>query len=157
MHRVLPDPALNLAIRCRRDAAGRPVNPRLVVIGPATRPFVSAHARGRDCGREAEARMGATAPWPRPRRDLDRQADLADVSPRLARELTAALAGPLMGSRLADEAESGFSPATLLGRARHTERGPSGAAGYVLDVIRARRAAYGSRPSPGTPASRSAS
>jgi methylphosphotriester-DNA--protein-cysteine methyltransferase len=39
MHLVLPDPALNLAYRCRRHADGSVAEPRLTVIGPKTRPF----------------------------------------------------------------------------------------------------------------------
>ena len=39
MHLVLPDPALNLAFRCRRLADGRVAEPHLTVIGPKTRPF----------------------------------------------------------------------------------------------------------------------
>ena len=37
---MLPDPALNLAFRCHRGADGRPIGPKLVVIGPKTRPFL---------------------------------------------------------------------------------------------------------------------
>ncbi|MGH7517524.1 MAG: helix-turn-helix domain-containing protein [Gemmatimonadales bacterium] len=48
MHRVLPDPALSIAFRCRRDAAGRPVDPELVAIGPKTRPHIFRFARGRE-------------------------------------------------------------------------------------------------------------
>ncbi|HUR95228.1 MAG TPA: DUF6597 domain-containing transcriptional factor, partial [Gemmatimonadales bacterium] len=40
MHRVLPDPSLNLAFCCRRDPDGRAIQPRLLVIGPKTRPFL---------------------------------------------------------------------------------------------------------------------
>jgi methylphosphotriester-DNA--protein-cysteine methyltransferase len=39
MHLVLPDPALNLAFRCRRLADGSLAEPHLTVIGPKTRPF----------------------------------------------------------------------------------------------------------------------
>src|SRR4051794_25463790 len=39
MHLVLPDPALNLAFRCRRLADGSVAEPHLTVIGPKTRPF----------------------------------------------------------------------------------------------------------------------
>jgi AraC-like DNA-binding protein len=46
MHRVLPDPALSLAFRCRRDSQGRPADPELIVIGPKTRPHVFRFARG---------------------------------------------------------------------------------------------------------------
>jgi AraC-like DNA-binding protein len=46
MHRVLPDPSLSLAFRCRRDSEGRPVDPLLLVIGPKTRPFLFPFHRG---------------------------------------------------------------------------------------------------------------
>jgi methylphosphotriester-DNA--protein-cysteine methyltransferase len=46
MHRVLPDRALSIAFRCRRDADGRPVDPQLVAIGPKTRPHIFRFARG---------------------------------------------------------------------------------------------------------------
>ena len=39
MHLVLPDPALNLAFRCRRLPDGGVAEPHLTVIGPKTRPF----------------------------------------------------------------------------------------------------------------------
>jgi AraC-like DNA-binding protein len=39
MHLVLPDPALNLAFRCRRLPRGGVEEPRLTVIGPKTRPY----------------------------------------------------------------------------------------------------------------------
>jgi methylphosphotriester-DNA--protein-cysteine methyltransferase len=46
MHRVLPDPALSIAFRCRRDAAGRPIDPELVAIGPKTRPYIFRFSSG---------------------------------------------------------------------------------------------------------------
>jgi AraC-like DNA-binding protein len=46
MHRVLPDPALSLAFRCRRDGAGRPADPQLIAIGPKTRPYIFRFGRG---------------------------------------------------------------------------------------------------------------
>lgn len=46
MHRVLPDPSLSLAFRCRREPDGRPADARLMVIGPKSRPHVFAFAPG---------------------------------------------------------------------------------------------------------------
>lgn len=37
-HRVVPDPSLGVAFTCRRDEIGRPVDPRLIVVGPVTAP-----------------------------------------------------------------------------------------------------------------------
>jgi AraC-like DNA-binding protein len=46
MHRVLPDPSLSLAFRCRRDPDGRPTDARLMVIGPKNRPHVFGFTAG---------------------------------------------------------------------------------------------------------------
>jgi AraC-like DNA-binding protein len=138
MHRVLPDPALNLTIRCRRDADGRPVDPRLVVIGPGTRPFVFRFVPGDEI---AAVRMKLE--WARPllgldpAEHLDRQTEVADANPRLARELAAALAGPLAASRAA-EVVMQYLAAAVLERARRTGIEPPGAAAYALDLVRAR-------------------
>ncbi len=35
---MLPDPALSLAFTCFRDPSGRPTEPRLLIVGPVTRP-----------------------------------------------------------------------------------------------------------------------
>jgi AraC-like DNA-binding protein len=39
-HRVLPDPAVSLAFWCSRDPSGRPVSPRLALIGAKSRPHL---------------------------------------------------------------------------------------------------------------------
>ncbi len=42
VHRVLPDPAISLAFWCRCESDGRPVAPRLTLIGAKTRPHLVA-------------------------------------------------------------------------------------------------------------------
>jgi len=137
MHRVLPDPALNLALRCRRDPTGRPLDPRLVVIGPGTRPFVFRFLPGDEI-----AAVRIKLEWARPflgldpAEHLDRQDDVADANPRLACELTAALTGPVAASRTAERRMELLATA-LLDRARRSEVESPGAAAYALDIVRA--------------------
>jgi hypothetical protein len=84
MHRVLPDPALNLAFSCRRDTGGRPVDPSLVIIGPKHRPHIFAFHPGREL-----AAVRVKLEWSAPLLDLepgdhgDVERDLAGVNPRL--------------------------------------------------------------------------
>ncbi len=44
----LPDPALSLAFYCRRQSDGLPIEPRLIVIGPKTRPHIFAFRGGHE-------------------------------------------------------------------------------------------------------------
>jgi len=48
MHRVLPDPSLNLVFRCVRSVDGRADWPRLSVIGPQRRPVVFRFEAGQE-------------------------------------------------------------------------------------------------------------
>ncbi|MGH7514297.1 MAG: helix-turn-helix domain-containing protein [Gemmatimonadales bacterium] len=137
MHRVLPDPALNLALRCRRDPTGRPLDPRLVIIGPATRPFVFSFMPGDEI-----AAVRIKLEWARPllgldpAEHLDRQDDVADANPRLALELTAALAGSVPASRTA-KGRMELLATAMLERARRRAVESPGAAAYALDIVRA--------------------
>lgn len=45
-HRVPPDPALSLAFCCRREAGGYPLEPRLVIVGPKSKPSLCAFEPG---------------------------------------------------------------------------------------------------------------
>lgn len=47
LHRVLPDPAVSIAFWCRREHDGRPIAPRLTLIGAKTRPHLVQFER--DC------------------------------------------------------------------------------------------------------------
>jgi AraC-like DNA-binding protein len=137
MHRVLPDPALNLAIRCRRDLTGRPLDPRLVVIGPKTQPWVFRFQPGQEI-----AAVKVKLEWARPllgldpAAHLDREDELSDADPRMARELTAALAESLVASGTA-EGVAGHLTGALLQRARRTATRASGATAHALDMVRA--------------------
>jgi AraC-like DNA-binding protein len=85
VHRVLPDPALSLAFGCRREMDGRPVDPRMLLIGPKRRPFLFAPAPGFEL---VAVRMKLE--WVEPLLGLapaelaDTQPDLAVFFPRLA-------------------------------------------------------------------------
>lgn len=46
VHRVVPDPCLSIAFACRRDAAGRVVEPRLLFVGPVRSPRVTTQTPG---------------------------------------------------------------------------------------------------------------
>jgi AraC-like DNA-binding protein len=84
MHLVLPDPALNLAFRCRRLADGSAAEPRLTVIGPKTRPFPYHFRRG-----EEIAAVKVKLEWARvllhlvPAEHLDREDELSPADVRL--------------------------------------------------------------------------
>jgi AraC-like DNA-binding protein len=135
MHRVLPDPALNLAFRCRRGADGRPDDPRLVVIGPKTRPFIFRFEQGHEIAAVklklewAEILLGLA-----PGEHHDREHDLSLAAPRLA----ASLLGILVESRTPGQAVSSIAAALL--QQAHRSRGEArGAAGYALDLVRQSR------------------
>ena len=135
MHRVLPDPALNLAFRCRRAADGRPDNPRLVTIGPKTRPFIFRFEQGHEIAAVklklewAEILLGLA-----PGEHHDLEHDLSLVAPRLA----ASLLGTLVESRTAGEAVSSIGTA-LLQLPRRSPTEARSAAGYALDLVRQSR------------------
>jgi AraC-like DNA-binding protein len=81
-HRVLPDPALSLAFACRRETGGRPLDPRMLLIGPKSRPFLFQPPPGYQLVslrlklEWAEPLLGLT-----PAEHLDSQPDLASVLP----------------------------------------------------------------------------
>lgn len=131
LHRVLPDPAINLAFRCRRAADGQAMEPRLVVIGPKTRPFLFRfHAR------DEIAAVKLKLEWGRPLLDLDPSAHLDredDVShalpggPRLLEDLSA--------TRTADEACALLAGAVLDGLRRRAAEAPEAPA-HAFDLVR---------------------
>lgn len=132
MHRVLPDPALNLAFRCRRGPDGRAVEPRLVVIGPKTRPFLFRFRPGHEI-----AAVKVKLEWSsrlldlRPADHLDREDELSAALPGLAEELLA----PLAETRTADEAAAQLARA-LIERAGRADADAAGATGQALDLVR---------------------
>jgi AraC-like DNA-binding protein len=131
MHRVLPDPALNLAFRCRRGADGRATEPRLVVIGPKTQPFLFHFQPGDEI-----AAVKVKLEWARPLLDLDPSAHLDredDVSRALAE------GGPLLDllaeTGAADEACAALASAVLARFDRRPAEAPATPA-HALDLVR---------------------
>jgi AraC-like DNA-binding protein len=93
MHRVLPDPALSLAFACRREPDGRALAPRMILIGPKTRPFLFHPPPGYQL-----VAIRLKLEWVEPLLGLvpaehaDTQPDLAAVLPHLAESLQQRLA-----------------------------------------------------------------
>jgi methylphosphotriester-DNA--protein-cysteine methyltransferase len=131
MHRVLPDPALNLAFRCHRGPDGRPAGPRLVVIGPKTRPYLFRFRPGDEI-----AAVKVKLEWARPLLDLD-------PSDHLDREddIVDALAGGRELLELLARADSADEACAMLARSvrgrmqRRTAEAPAAPA-RALDLIR---------------------
>ena len=92
-HLVLPDPALNLAFRCRRLPGGVTEEPRLTVIGPKTRPYPFHFRAG-----EEIAAVKVKLEWARallhlaPGEHLDREDELTPADVRLPSRLLDCLA-----------------------------------------------------------------
>ena len=92
-HLVLPDPALNLAFRCRRLPGGAADEPRLTVIGPKTRPYPFHFRAG-----EEIAAVKVKLEWARallhlaPGEHLDREDELTPADVRLPSRLLDCLA-----------------------------------------------------------------
>jgi AraC-like DNA-binding protein len=132
MHRVLPDPALSLAFYCRRAADGTPIDPRLIVIGPKTRPHVFPFSGGHEI---AAVRMKLE--WSAlvldlvPEEHCDREDQLSDVLPNLAGELL----GPLTDTRSAAEAAGRLAELVVPRCGRHQPAAPSVSA-HALDLVR---------------------
>ena len=120
VHRVLPDPALNLAFRCRRAPDGRAAEPRLVVIGPKTRPFLFRFHGGHEI-----AAIKVKLEWAMPllgldpSDHLDREDDVTHALPGGERLLDA-----LATSRSADEACAMLAGAILDRLGRRTVEAP---------------------------------
>jgi AraC-like DNA-binding protein len=132
MHRVLPDPALSLAFYCRRVSGGTPIDPRLMIIGPKTRPHIFPFRGGQEI-----AAVRVKLEWSALLLDLvpedhrDREHPLSDVLPRLARELL----GPLTETRSAGEAAGRLAELVVFRGRKRRAAGP-GAAAHALDLVR---------------------
>jgi AraC-like DNA-binding protein len=132
MHRVLPDPALSLAYYCRRQSGGAPIEPRLVVIGPKTRPHIFAFQIGHEI-----AAVRVKLEWSAPLLGLvpedhnDAEHELAQVSPRLAQTLLE----PLAATRGASEAAGWLAKAIARLAGGMPPRGPE-MASHALDLVR---------------------
>jgi len=130
IHRVLPDPAMNLAFRCRRGSDGRAEDPRLVVIGPKIRPYLFRFHPG-----EEIAAVKVKLEWARPLLGLDPAEHLDqedDVTPVLAGG--ARLLAHLSATWSADEACAVLAGAVLDGLDRAT-KAPAVSAN-ALDLVR---------------------
>jgi AraC-like DNA-binding protein len=133
MHRVLPDPALSLAFGCSREPGGRPAEPRLLLIGPKTRPFVFRLIPGYELTavRLKLEWVGAVLGLV-PAEHRDSQPELSALLPRLA--------GPtldrLCETRTPEHALAvlGAEVARALSRGRP---GPPGVESRALDLVRA--------------------
>ena len=127
-HRVLPDPALNLAFRCRRGPDRQTADPKLVVIGPKTRPFLFHFQPGHEI-----AAVKVKLEWARPLLDLDPSAHLDqedDVSTMLAGGER--LLELLAATRTVDEACALLAKAMLARPATEAPETPARA----LDLVR---------------------
>ena len=130
VHRVLPDPAMNLAFRCRRGADGRAVNPRLVVIGPKIRPYLFRFRPG-----EEIAAVKVKLEWARPLLGLDpsehvdREDDVTGVLAEGTR-----LLGELSSTHSADEAGAVLAGAVL--SCLHRVTTTPTISTHALDVVR---------------------
>jgi AraC-like DNA-binding protein len=131
MHRVLPDPALNLAFRCRRGPDGRPTAPRLVVIGPKRQPFLFRFQAG-----EEIAAVRVKLEWARPLLDLDPWGHL-DREDDVGRTLAGGgrLLEVLTGTRTADEACAALAGALHARFSRRLAEAPATPA-HALDLVR---------------------
>lgn len=131
MHRVLPDPALNLAFSCLRGPDGTPNAPRMIVIGPKTRPHLFPFRP-----RHEFIAIRVKLEWAAPLLGLvpddhsDAEHDLAGVLP----ELATALLEPLADAGDPDTALERLTEATVRRAGRVAER--STVAARALDVVR---------------------
>jgi AraC-like DNA-binding protein len=132
MHRVLPDPALNLAFRCQRAPDGRPTGPRLVVIGPKSRPFLFRFRPGDEI-----AAVKVKLEWARPLLGLDPAAHL-DREDDIAEALSGGpeLLDALSGTGSADEA-CALMVRSVTERLRGQEAAVSATPATALDLVRA--------------------
>jgi AraC-like DNA-binding protein len=131
MHRVLPDPALNLAFSCLRGPDGIPTAPRMIIIGPKTRPHLFPFRP-----RHEFVAIRVKLEWAAPLLGLvpddhcDAEHDLAGVLPALA----TALLEPLADAADPDTALERLTVAAAQRAARIPERFT--AAARALDVVR---------------------
>ena len=132
MHRVLPDPALSLAFYCRRRSDGVPIEPRLIVIGPKTRPHIFAFRSGHEIAAvRVKLEWSASLLGLVPEDHHDAEHDLAQAHPHLARTLLDALAG----TRSAREA-AGRIAETIVRRAGCLPDPGPGVSSHALDIVR---------------------
>jgi AraC-like DNA-binding protein len=135
MHRVLPDPSVNLVFRCTRSADGRAESPRLSVIGPQRRPVMFRFEAGQEI-----AGVRVKLEWSRYLLGLD-PADHADAEHEVEAadiRLSPSLLDTLALSRTAREA-AGILADALGARGREVSHCllAAGSVGSALDLVRA--------------------
>ncbi|GEM_PF-2361509 len=135
MHRVLPDPAFGLTFCCYREPGGRPVAPRLLLLGPVVAPQFFAVRPGYEV-----AAVMVKREWVGPLFGLEPDAhddfgdDLSLVLPRLAESMF----GPLTETRAAPEALALMIAAVARRAQRQPVHRPETAT-RALDLIRRTR------------------
>jgi AraC-like DNA-binding protein len=131
-HRVLPDPALSLAFRCRRSPDGSLSDPALIIIGPKTRPHL--------CTFEPDLEIVAVRlklEWIGTLLGLafHEHSDAEDDLPLALPEMGRPLFHRLVETRSAGEAATILAAALLRRQGRQASKRPEVAA-YALDLIR---------------------
>lgn len=129
-HRVLPDPALSVAFACRREVDGRPVEPRMLLIGPKSRPFLFRSAPGDEL-----VAIRLKLEWVQPLLDL-LPAEHADTQPALGTLLPRFAESALQ--RLADTRTPEHATAVLTDVVRRwaEPRYRPGVEAVALDLVR---------------------
>lgn len=134
-HRVLPDPALNLAFVARRDRAGRVTDGRLILMGAKTRPHMFSFQPGSEI-----SAVKVKLEWARPLLGLDPSDhdDRVDPLDACLRDLAASLLDVLADSRSAPHAAT-ILAAFLAPAAPAAPASASPVAARALDLVRRSR------------------
>ncbi|MBA3564156.1 MAG: hypothetical protein H0W33_09150, partial [Gammaproteobacteria bacterium] len=114
-HRVLPDPALSLAFCCRREAGGYPLEPRLVIVGPKSKPSLCMFEPGYEM-----AAVRLKLEWVAPLLDLvpsEHEGAVTDLSLMLA-GFAEPLFGKLLETRIPERAVAMLAAALVQRRHR---------------------------------------
>lgn len=134
-HRVLPDPALSLAFRCRRSPDGSVTDPALIIIGPKTRPHLCTfEPRLEIVAVRLKLEWIGTVLGLAFHEHSDAEDDFPLALPRMGRPLF----DQLGETRSAGEAAAALATTLLWRQRRQSSRGPEVAA-YALDLIRRTR------------------
>jgi AraC-like DNA-binding protein len=130
MHRVLPDPSISLALRCRREPDGRPAEARLMVIGPKSRPHVFAFVPGWETT-AVRLKLEWAAPLCElvPSEHQDAETDVSDLS-----AAARGLLDRLGCTRSAADAAAALGSA--IGRWRARPASPCAATAVALELVR---------------------
>ena len=131
-HRVLPDPALSVAFCCSREPGGGVVGPRLLLVGPKTRPHLCTFERGYEMAAvRVKLEWVAAVLGLVPTDHHDALDDLSLISPRAAGWLLDAL----VETRTPEQAVTTLA-AALGGLAARAPARHRPAASQALDLVR---------------------